>query len=145
MLNKTQEWFAKAVPAPTAKNLVVQVSVHTEEFGEFLDELVGLDFVTIEKIAAANVAIANLTAHLRVTQPELAIRDREGLLDSLADQIVTAVGVGHMAAMKVPEALQRVNASNWSKFDSNGNPIFSDKGKILKGEGYFKPDLTGLY
>lgn len=145
MLNRTQEWFAKAVPTPTAKNLVVQVSVHTEEFGEFLDELVGLDWATLEKIVAARTAIANLTAHLRAVQPELGIRDREGLLDSLADQIVTAVGVGHMAGMKVPEALQRVNDSNWSKFDSNGNPIFSDKGKILKGEGYFKPDLTGLY
>lgn len=145
MLNKTAEWFAKAVPAPTDRNLVAQVSVHTEEFLEFLDELEGVDSETSQKLGNARLAISELTQHLRKASERLSVRSREGLLDSLADQIVTAVGVGHMAAMQVPEALNRVNASNWSKFDMDGNPIFSPEGKILKGESYFKPDLTGLY
>lgn len=39
-------------------------------------------------------------------------------------------------------ALKEVNLSNWSKFDENGNPIFNENGKIVKGENYFKPDLA---
>ena len=64
------------------------------------------------------------------------------ILDSLCDQIVTAIGVGYMMGFDMVGALQEVNLSNWSKFDENGNPIFNENGKIVKGENYFKPDLA---
>jgi hypothetical protein len=73
------------------------------------------------------------------------IADRRELLDSLADQIVTAVGVGHCANMNVPEAVLRVNKSNWSKYDQDGQPIFKPNGKIDKGPNYVEPDLSGLF
>ncbi len=66
-------------------------------------------------------------------------------LDSLADQIVTSVGVGHCAGMKTAEAVTAVNRSNYSKFDKNGYPIFNDSGKIAKGPDYAPPNLEGLY
>jgi len=62
------------------------------------------------------------------------------LLDALCDQIVTATGVGHMMNMKLPLALEEVNASNYSKF-VNGEPIFNENKKIMKGPSYFKPSL----
>jgi hypothetical protein len=73
------------------------------------------------------------------------VADRKGLCDSVADQIVTAVGVGHCANMNTTGAVTRVNASNWSKFDVNGTPFFDQNGKILKGPNYHAPDLEGLY
>jgi hypothetical protein len=71
--------------------------------------------------------------------------DRKQFLDSQADQIVTAVGVGHCAKMNIVEGVRRVNSSNWSKYDTNGKPIFNDHGKIMKGPDYKAPDLEGLY
>jgi len=71
--------------------------------------------------------------------------DRNEFLDSLADQIVTATGVGHCAKMNIVEAVRRVNSSNWSKYDTDGKPIFNEHGKITKGPDYKAPDLTGLY
>ena len=29
-----------------------------------------------------------------------------------------------------------------SKLDKDGKPIYNDKGKVMKGPNYFKPDLT---
>ena len=63
------------------------------------------------------------------------------LLDSLADQVVTAIGVAHCAGMDFPGALAEVNRSNWSKFE-NGAPVFLTGGKIGKGEFYTPPNLT---
>lgn len=66
--------------------------------------------------------------------------DKEALLDSLVDQIVTAVGVGHMLDMDVLGALEEVNRSNFTKFE-NGKAVFDENGKITKGKNYSKPNL----
>lgn len=44
----------------------------------------------------------------------------------------------------VSEAFRRVHKSNMSKLDENGNPIFREDGKVMKGPNYKKPDLTDL-
>jgi len=41
-------------------------------------------------------------------------------------------------------AMERVFESNMSKLDDNGNPIYRDDGKVLKGPNYKKPDLYDL-
>lgn len=66
---------------------------------------------------------------------------RLALLDSLADQIVTATGVGTFLGMNVPGALAEVNRSNYSKFE-DGEPIFNENKKVMKGKDYTPPDLT---
>lgn len=67
---------------------------------------------------------------------------RKDLLDALADQIVTATGVGTFLGMNVPGALAEVNRSNYSKFNAEGEPIFNENMKVMKGPFYTKPDLT---
>ena len=69
------------------------------------------------------------------------VKSRIDLLDSLADQIVTATGVGTFLGMDVPGALSEVNRSNYSKFDEDGNPIFNENQKVMKGPHYTKPNL----
>lgn len=66
---------------------------------------------------------------------------RIGLLDALCDQIVTATGVGTFLGMNVPGAMDEVNRSNYSKF-VDGQPIFNENRKVMKGPNYTKPDLT---
>ena len=63
-----------------------------------------------------------------------------GYLDALADGIVTATGMAHMAGMDIVGALGEVNRSNWSKFE-DGKPVFNENGKIAKGKDYSKPEL----
>lgn len=69
------------------------------------------------------------------------VKDPVELLDSLADQIVTATGVGTFLGMNVPGALAEVNRSNYSKFE-DGEPVFNENKKVMKGKDYTPPDLT---
>ena len=42
------------------------------------------------------------------------------------------------------EAFARVQASNMSKLGEDGQPIYREDGKVLKGPNFFKPDFTDL-
>lgn len=68
---------------------------------------------------------------------------RLAILDSLADQIVTATGVGTFLGMNVPGALAEVNRSNYSKFE-DGEPVFNENKKVMKGKDYTPPDLSSF-
>lgn len=128
------QWFEKAVPSPSPKNQAVQIGCHFEEVNEMLRAL-GMRDVFLENAPAAFKQAKTLGS---IAQRPI---DKTELLDSLCDQIVTAIGVGHMMGFDILGALAEVNRSNWSKFE-NGNPIFDENGKIKKGADYFPPDLT---
>ena len=43
------------------------------------------------------------------------------------------------------EAIDRVHKSNMSKLDEDGNPIYREDGKVLKGPNYKPPNLSDLF
>lgn len=86
-------------------------------------------------------AIEHLADRIKAYGEDLYVKDRKELLDALADQIVTATGVGTFLGMNVPGALAEVNRSNYSKFE-DGEPIFNENKKVMKGKDYTPPDLT---
>lgn len=137
----THEWFVRAVPKPTEKNLCVQVGVHLEEVNEFMYEMQTNDMQLLARIARAKESMQELSDYLKTQAANLAFTNREATLDSICDQLVTATGVAWMLGMDPVGGLAEVNRSNWSKFD-NGLPIFSEHGKIVKGPSYTKPDLN---
>jgi hypothetical protein len=141
ILNNIALWHRRARPNPTPADFSVQLGCHLEEFAEMLATLVDTSGgITVLRVEVEHVAGLMKRGELRPT-----IKNRMEFLDSLADQIVTAVGAGHCAGMQTVVACGRVNASNWSKFDDSGQPIFNDHGKITKGPGYQPPNLTGLH
>jgi predicted HAD superfamily Cof-like phosphohydrolase len=133
MIEQIKQWFEAAVPAPTDKNRAVQIGVHYEEVSE-MTEALGDQKLNDELSDYASRYKTGIV--MGRNDP-----DRHELLDSLCDQIVTAVGVAHMFGLDIAGALSEVNASNWSKF-VDGQPRFDANGKIAKGPDYFKPDLT---
>ena len=138
-------WHKRARPSPTFEDFNVQYGCHLEEIAEQLEALTGNDEYIHAALIRATAAVHKLSLILKSGEGTLFIRDRKDFLDAAADQIVTNVGVTHCAHMKGPEALRRVNSSNWSKFDVDGKPIFNEQGKIAKGPRYEAPDLTGLW
>jgi hypothetical protein len=133
-INSIFNWFGDAVPSPTEQNVAVQLGVHFEEVAEMLTSLgFGHEALVLDSLAESLKG---------PNPPALDNVDRKELLDSLCDQIVTAVGVAHMHDMDIVGALMEVNRSNYSKFDSDGNPIFNENGKIKKGPYYIKPNLA---
>ena len=133
-------WHKRARPAPTDIDFAVQLGCHFEEIDEMLDTL---QFEG--KYGNLRYELKLLASRLKTGEEVVTITNRKEFLDAIADQIVTGIGSGHCAKMDVPEACHRVNKSNWSKYDENGQPIFNENGKIAKGPKYTPPDLEGLY
>lgn len=142
VLNQIYRWFTKAVPAPTPQNQSVQVGVHLEEVAEMLEALhnafhdpsISVAFNAVEALAG------KFKSNSMGWEEHVDAINRTELLDSMADQVVTAVGVFHMMDFDL-RGLNEVARSNDSKFE-NGKPVFNDDGKIIKGENYFPPNLT---
>ena len=83
-----------------------------------------------------------------------AARDLEGspntpsthieVLKELSDVVFVCYQFAAAYGLDLDTAMQRVYESNMSKLDDNGNPIYRDDGKVLKGPNYKKPELGDL-
>ena len=65
-------------------------------------------------------------------------------LKELADLVYVCYQYAENMGWLLDEALHRVHQSNLSKLDEDGNPIYREDGKVLKGPNYAPPDLTDL-
>ena len=137
-------WHALARPNPDDQAFQVQLGCHFEEIAEQLAELVGNDDGFEEELQSAYLAVINVATKLKNHVATVNIINRKLFLDSVADQVVTGIGVAHCAKMDAVTAIDRVDQSNWSKF-VDGKPVFNEKGKIAKPETYREPDLEGCY
>ena len=141
MIDSIALWHKRARPNPDHDAFNVQLGCHMEEFGEMLASLKGEDGISSNKLASMAYQVMQMAEGFKRGAFSAYAEDQAELLDSLADQIVTAVGVGHCAKLNMVKAVEIVNTSNWSKYDSNGNPLFDENGKITKGPGYVPPYL----
>jgi predicted HAD superfamily Cof-like phosphohydrolase len=140
-LTLIQLWHERARPEPTDVNFNTQLGCHIEEIVEMLDTL---EFKNFDWSVCHN-SLKMLATALKCGSEKATITDRKEFLDSLADQVVTAVGTGHCTGMDVSTACLRVNTSNWTKYGPTGQPVFNESGKIMKGDNYKPPKLEGLY
>ena len=69
-------------------------------------------------------------------------KDIKEVADALTDILYVTYGAGHAFGINLDKCFEEVQNSNMSKLDQNGRPIFNDKGKVMKGPNYFKPDLS---
>lgn len=74
----------------------------------------------------------------------LSATEAEDLLKELADLVYVTYGYAATFGWDLDEAVRRVHASNMSKLDDKGEPIYREDGKVLKGPNYQEPDLTDL-
>ena len=144
MIDNITLWHKRARPEPTHKDFNVQLGCHIEEFIEMMDAL-GFEWDNDTHLRDAVNTLSDYADALKSGERTAPDVNRKELLDALADQVVTAVGVAHCAKMDMVAACQEVNDSNWSKFNYKGFPEFDDNGKIKKGERYRKPNLEGMY
>jgi predicted HAD superfamily Cof-like phosphohydrolase len=64
--------------------------------------------------------------------------------DALGDQLYILCGtiLKHGMQHIILDVFNEIQASNMSKLGEDGKPILREDGKILKGPGYFRPDLN---
>ncbi len=138
-------WHKRARPEPTAADFNVQLGCHFEEIQEMACTLEGVDVIMIKLLDELDSVTSQISSRLKKGLSAVEIIDRKEFLDGVADQVVTGIGAAYCAGMKAADACDRVNTSNWSKFDHNGQPIRDANGKIKKGPNYQPPVLDGLY
>ena len=61
--------------------------------------------------------------------------------DALTDILYETYGAGYAYGIDLDKCFKEVQRANMSKLDENGKPIFNEKGKVMKGPNYKKPDL----
>ena len=69
-------------------------------------------------------------------------KDIKEVADALTDILYVTYGAGHAFGINLDKCFEEVQLSNMSKLGSDGNPIYNDQGKVMKGPDYFKPDLS---
>ena len=68
--------------------------------------------------------------------------DIKEVADALTDILYVTYGAGHAFGINLDKCFKEVQESNMSKLGSDGKPIYNEKGKVMKGPNYFKPDLS---
>jgi predicted HAD superfamily Cof-like phosphohydrolase len=144
-IDQISEWFRAAIPRPTERYALTQLSVHFEEVSEMVQVLgaAGATSESCRQLIFTADALSYFQRQIKAGSVELVLNkiNRVELLDALCNQIVTAVGVAHMFGMDIEGALKEVANSNDSKFEENGEPIFNAQTKIMKGPRYQPPEL----
>ena len=72
-------------------------------------------------------------------------KDLLEVADALTDILYVTYGAGHAFGINLDKCFEEVQNSNMSKLDKNGKPIYNEMGKVMKGENYFKPDLSKFF
>lgn len=134
-------WHRRARPTPDHEDFNVQLGCHFEEIAEMLMTLEGENSITNDKLAQARLLMDRIAEGFKMGIYSCYALDRKEFMDSIADQVVTGIGAAYCADMKPAKAIQIVNTSNWSKFDTNGEPYKDANGKIKKGPNYVPPHL----
>ena len=68
-------------------------------------------------------------------------KDIKEVADALTDILYVTYGAGHAFGIDLDKCFNEVQNSNMSKLGEDGKPIYNEKGKVMKGPNYFKPNL----
>ncbi|WGD33896.1 nucleoside triphosphate pyrophosphohydrolase family protein [Olleya sp. YS] len=66
--------------------------------------------------------------------------------DALGDMLYILCGtiIEHGMQHKIEEVFNEIQRSNMSKLGDDGEPIYREDGKVLKGPNYFKPNIEAI-
>ena len=68
-------------------------------------------------------------------------KDINEVADALTDILYVTYGAGHAFGINLDKCFEEVQDSNMSKLSKDGQPIYNEMGKVMKGPNYFKPNL----
>ena len=63
------------------------------------------------------------------------------IADALTDILYVTYGAGCAYGIDLDECFKEVQRANMSKLGKDEKPIFNEKGKVMKGPNYTKPNL----
>lgn len=109
----------------------MRMGLIAEEFAELVGAIYG---------DAAEDRINEVFAE--VQDADAGTRDTVAAADALADMIYVIYGMALETGIALDAVLREVQRSNLSKLGADGNPIYREDGKVLKGPGFFEPKIA---
>jgi len=76
-----------------------------------------------------------------------AIKDKDiiEVADALTDLLYVVYGAGHSWGIDLDKCFAEVQRSNMSKLGKDGEAIYNEHGKVMKGPNYSKPNLKQFF
>ncbi len=116
------------------------------------------EFHTAFKLGYKNEPIADLGESKNLLRYKLMREENEEYLeaaqnndivevaDALGDMLYILCGtiIEHGMQHKIEEVFNEIQRSNMSKLGEDGQPIYREDGKVLKGPNYFKPKIKEI-
>ncbi|WP_024772146.1 nucleoside triphosphate pyrophosphohydrolase family protein [Aquimarina macrocephali] len=116
------------------------------------------EFHTSFKLGYKNEPIADLGAAKNTLRFNLMKEENEEYLEAAQDndliEVADALGdmlyilcgtiIEHGMQHKIEEVFNEIQRSNMSKLGEDGQPIYREDGKVLKGPNYFKPNIKEI-
>ena len=113
------------------------VKTFMKTFGQEVKEKAGFPS---DKITSLRYELIN--EELEELKEAIINKDIKEVADALTDILYVTYGAGHAFGINLDKCFQEVQNSNMSTLGNDGKPIYNDKGKVMKGPNYFKPDLN---
>ena len=113
------------------ESLDMRMSLIAEEFAELVGAVYG---------QAARTEVES--SYRRAVAADDGARDTVEAADALADLVYVIYGMALETGIDLAAVLAEVQRSNMSKLGADGRPIYREDGKVLKGPGYFAPDVA---
>ena len=78
-----------------------------------------------------------------LSELEQAIKNKnlKEIADALTDILYVTYGTGYAYGINLDKCFKEVQRANMSKLGEDGKPIYNEKGKVMKGPNYTKPNL----
>ena len=68
-------------------------------------------------------------------------KDLKEVADALTDILYVTYGAGYAYGINLDKCFKEVQRANMSKLGNDGKPIYNEKGKVMKGPNYLRPNL----
>lgn len=124
---------ATGEPNVDFERIHMRMALIAEEFAELMGAVYGP-----AAEARVTAAVADAVAHDERT------RDTVEAADALADLIYVIYGMALETGIPLDAVLHAVQRSNLSKLGADGKPIYREDGKVLKGPGFFHPNVADV-
>jgi predicted HAD superfamily Cof-like phosphohydrolase len=92
-----------------------------------------------EKIISLRIDL--IKEELSEFQEALKDKNLVEVADALTDLLYVTYGAGHAFGINLDKCFAEVQRSNMSKLGDDGEPIYNEKGKVMKGPNFSKPNL----
>ena len=114
-----------------------KVGLFMKTFGQEVKIKAGL---STNKINELRISLIN--EELEEFKEAIKNNDLKEVADALTDILYVTYGAGHAFGINLDKCFEEVQQSNMSKLSKDGEPIYNEAGKVMKGPKYFKPDFN---